>query len=132
MTTYELKREWFDQLKFNLFHNEEEWSDDLTPEEVATIEDCTCPEEIPDSIVHHNYEGTEFVDEDFSPAEDVVKYDKIYTVEDVCHAFSQPLNQHEVVQARLERVLEYLVEQNVIEYYDEEKLDWVFSDECSY
>ena len=131
MTTHELNKDQMEQLKSNLFYNEEEWSDALTDKECETITNAVNWNEIPDEIVHKNYAGVEFVPDDFSQ-EEKVEYPAITTVEDLCHAFSQPLNQHEVVQARLERVLEYLVEQNVIEYYDEERLDWVFSDECCY
>ena len=127
MTTHELNKDQIEQLKSNLFYNEEEWSDALTKEDIDTIENSTSWNEIPDEIVHKNYAGVEFVPDDFSQ-EEKVEYPAITTVEDLCHAFSQPLNQHEVVQARLERVLEYLYENDIIDNYRANMLDYLFSD----
>ena len=56
----------------------------------------------------------------------------IYNVEDLCFAFSQPLSQQDVVQERLEHILDYLIENNVIDGYDADKLDWLFSNEQCY
>ena len=120
-----------EQLKSNLFYNEEEWSDALTKEDIDAIENSTNWNEIPDEIVHKNYAGVEFVPDDFSQ-EEKVEYPAITTVEDLCHAFSQPLNQHEVVQARLERVLDYLYENDIIDNYRVDMLDYLFSDEQCY
>lgn len=131
MTTHELNKDQIEQLKSNLFYNEEEWSDALTKEDIDTIESSTSWNEIPDEIVHKNYAGVEFVPDDFSQ-EEKVEYPAITTVEDLCHAFSQPLNQHEVVQARLERVLEYLYENDIIDSYRADMLDYLFSDEQCY
>lgn len=128
MTTHELNKDQIEQLKSNLFYNEEEWSDALTKEDIDTIENSTSWNEIPDEIVHKNYAGVEFVPDDFSQ-EEKVEYPAITTAEDLCHAFSQPLNQHEVVQARLERVLEYLYENDIIDNYRANMLDYLFSDE---
>lgn len=131
MTTHELNKDQIEQLKSNLFYNEEEWSDALTKEDIDAIENSTNWSEIPDEIVHKNYAGVEFVPDDFSQ-EEKVEYPAITTVEDLCHAFSQPLNQHEVVQARLERVLEYLYENDIIDNYRADMLDYLFSDEQCY
>lgn len=131
MTTHELNKDQMEQLKSNLFYNEEEWSDALTQEDIDTINNCTNWNEIPDEIVHKNYAGVEFVPDDFSQ-EEKVEYPAITTVEDLCHAFSQPLNQHEVVQARLERVLDYLYENDIIDNYRADMIDYLFSDEQSY
>jgi hypothetical protein len=131
MTTHELNKDQMEQLKSNLFYNEEEWSDALTKEDIDTIENSTSWNEIPDEIVHKNYAGVEFVPDDFSQ-EEKVEYPAITTVEDLCHTFSQPLNQHEVVQARLERVLEYLYENYIIDNYRADMLDYLVSDEQCY
>lgn len=131
MTTHELNKDQMEQLKSNLFYNDEEWSDALTKEDIDAIENSTNWNEIPDEIVHKNYAGVEFVPDDFSQ-EEKVEYPAITTVEDLCHAFSQPLNQHEVVQARLERVLEYLYENDIIDNYRADMLDYLFSDEQCY
>lgn len=54
---------------------------------------------------------------------------QICDVEDLCHAFSQPLSQQDIVQAKIERVLDYLVEWNVIDRYNADALDWIFGNE---
>ncbi len=131
MTTHDLNKSQMEQLKSNLFYNQEEWSDALTDKECEAITDAVNWNEIPDEIVHKNYAGVEFVPDDFSQ-EEKVEYPAITTVEDLCHAFSQPLNQHEVVQARLERVLEYLYENDIIDNYRADMLDYLFSDEQCY
>ena len=69
--------------------------------------------------------------DDFSQ-EEKVEYPAITTVEDLCHAFSLPLNQHEMVQARLERNLDYLYENDIIDNYRADMLDYLFSDEQCY
>lgn len=56
-------------------------------------------------------------------------YPKICDVEDLCHMFSQPLSQQDAVQAKIERVLDYLVEWNVIDRYNADALDWIFGNE---
>lgn len=142
MTTHELNKDQMEQLKSNLFYNREEWSDALTDKECEAITDAVNWNEIPDEIVHKNYAGVDFVPDDFAKddddypstmsANDVCEYPAITTVEDLCHAFSQPLNQHEVVQARLERVLEYLYENDIIDNYRADMLDYLFSDEQCY
>lgn len=131
MTTHELNKDQMEQLKSNLFFNEEEWSDALTKEDIDIIENSTNWNQIPDEIVHKNYAGVMFVPDDFSQ-EEKVEYPAITTVEDLCHAFSQPLNQHEVVQARLERILDYLYENDIIGNYRADMLDNLFSDEQCY
>ena len=53
----------------------------------------------------------------------------ITTVEDACHAFSQPLSNADMVQAKIERLLDYLQEEGVIDGYKADRLDWVFGNE---
>lgn len=57
---------------------------------------------------------------------------KIQTVEDLCNALGCSLEEQEVAQVKLERVLSYLSDIGVIESYKEDKLDWVFSTNESY
>ena len=51
---------------------------------------------------------------------------KIYDVEDLCHTFSQPIDDQAIVQNKLERVLDYLIEEGVIKMYDVVGLDHLF------
>lgn len=62
-------------------------------------------------------------------AQDGNPHPKICDVEDLCFMFSQPLSQQDVVQQKLERILDYMVEQGAIDRYNADRLDWMFGNE---
>ena len=51
----------------------------------------------------------------------------VRTVEDLCKLVGS--KDEPIAQARIEAILNYLQKWNVIEEYDADKLDWIFSDE---
>lgn len=51
----------------------------------------------------------------------------VRTVEDLCKLVGS--KDESIAQARIEAILIYLQKWNVIEEYDADKLDWIFSDE---
>lgn len=64
MNVKELNKEQLDQLKSNLFYNEEERGN-LNSQEIDLIESFGNYWDIPDWLVHRAYDGIEFVDDDF-------------------------------------------------------------------
>jgi hypothetical protein len=57
---------------------------------------------------------------------------KITDVEMLCNAVGCTLANEELAQMKIEQILNYLQENGVITSYNADKLDWVFSDECTY
>lgn len=64
MNVKELNASQIDQLKSNLFYNEEERSN-LNSQEIDLIESFSTHSQIPDWLVHRAYDGIEFVEDDF-------------------------------------------------------------------
>lgn len=64
MNVKELNKERLDQLKSNLFYNEEERGN-LNSQEIDLIESFGNYWDIPDWLVHRAYDGIEFVEDDF-------------------------------------------------------------------
>jgi hypothetical protein len=58
--------------------------------------------------------------------------EKITDVEMLCNAVGCTLANEELAQMKIEQILNYLQENGVITSYNADKLDWVFSDECTY
>ena len=57
---------------------------------------------------------------------------KIATVEDLCKVVGCGINTQNEAQEKIKQVLFYLKEWNVIDNFNLDKLDWVFSDTESY
>ena len=53
----------------------------------------------------------------------------ITTVEELCETVGETLNTQDEAQMKIESILNYLQEWGVIEEYNADRLDWVFSDE---
>lgn len=64
MNVKELNKEQLDQLKSNLFYNDEE-RNNLNSQEIDLIESFGNYWDIPDWLVHRAYDGIEFVEDDF-------------------------------------------------------------------
>lgn len=64
MNVKELNKEQLDQLKSNLFYNEEERGN-LNSQEIDLIESFGNYWDIPDWLIHRAYDGIEFVEDDF-------------------------------------------------------------------
>lgn len=64
MNVKELNKEQLDQLKSNLFYNEEE-RNNLNSQEIYLIESFGNYWDIHDWLVHRAYDGIEFVEDDF-------------------------------------------------------------------
>lgn len=60
-TVYDLTPEQFDELRTAFF-----WSDEPEALEILEQSGITAPEEIPNDVIFHHYEGVCFVDDDFS------------------------------------------------------------------
>lgn len=58
--------------------------------------------------------------------------EKITDVEMLCNAVGCTLANEELAQMKIEQILNYLQDNGVIASYNADKLDWVFSDECTY
>mgnify|MGYP007115364419 FL=1 len=58
--------------------------------------------------------------------------EKITDVEMLCNAVGCTLANEELAQMKIEQILNYLQDNGVITSYNADKLDWVFSDECTY
>ena len=58
--------------------------------------------------------------------------EKITDVEMLCNAVGNTLENEELAQMKIEQILNYLQDNGVITSYNADKLDWVFSDECTY
>lgn len=56
----------------------------------------------------------------------------ISTLEDLCSLLGCSINEQEEVQIKIEKLLMYLRSYGIIDRFDEDKLDWLFSDEQSY
>ena len=57
---------------------------------------------------------------------------QITDVDTLCHCVGCTLETPEKAQTRIEIILNYLQEWNVIKEYDADRLDWIFSDEETY
>jgi hypothetical protein len=62
----------------------------------------------------------------------IVSPAQITDVDTLCHCVGCDLNTQEKAQTRIEIILNYLQEWNVIKEYDADRLDWIFSDEETY
>ena len=58
--------------------------------------------------------------------------EKITNVEELCKIVGGTLELEDTAQARVEQILNYLQDNNVISGYNADKLDWIFSNECCY
>ena len=56
----------------------------------------------------------------------------ISTVEDLCNIVGETIEHEIKAQQKIESILLYLCNQGVINEYNEDKLDWLFSDAESY
>lgn len=67
MTVKELKQEWLDQLKINIFYddNQQELCDILTDSEMTIIDNAETWFDIPNEIVYKVFDGVDFVKGDF-------------------------------------------------------------------
>jgi len=54
---------------------------------------------------------------------------KITTVEELCEMAGESLNSQDEAQMKIESILNYLQDCGVIDHYNADRLDWVFSDE---
>lgn len=58
--------------------------------------------------------------------------EKITNVEELCKIVGGTLELEDTAQARVEQILNYLQDNGVITHYNADKLDWLFSNECTY
>lgn len=58
--------------------------------------------------------------------------EKITDIEMLCNAVGCTLANEDTAQMKIEQILNYLQDNNVISGYNADKLDWLFSNECAY
>lgn len=56
----------------------------------------------------------------------------IRDIEKLCQVVGCVLSEEQFAQKKIEEILLYLREWNVIEDFDEDRLDWIFSEEQTY
>lgn len=54
------------------------------------------------------------------------------TLEELCNLVGNKLSQQDTAQAKIESMLDYLQEWNIIPFYNADKLDWLFGNDESY
>ena len=56
----------------------------------------------------------------------------IHDVEQLCKSVGCVLSEEHIAQKKVEEILLYLQKWNVIENFNEDQLDWIFSEEQTY